>query len=604
MQPSTFTVNVTGKLFDFYEQSLKKQEVNVYDFNNNHLNKITTSPTGRFNVEINCQKRDTINLIFRYTLATRTRSLAESVVGFVTGFFNANDETQEIRCSFKASRSKIDLENLNIRDKKNEETPPGSYLGDVVGAVAKAEKNLITAKAATLLSHGEEAPWSDTISALQSNLGITPIPLTNQSVWESLTEGIRASCNFRKQGKELTVQFVWPYERDKLMSLPEVKAVFIENSPCPQIKKIKVKFSDTLDPAKINEMMGPSTTYKPERAHFEEGLRILNSAILLEGQIKDHLTFGHLYGAQIAQKAIDNLIGSTFGDKLILPFCSLIRFISYQAGDPQIFGKSGILNRSGLSQEGIWQKCYDTLGGIDFATFEPRTPINEKHKFAHAQKIYFEMLKNKIALFVDDNWKTISKSDWPAIHKFFKELHKNSADFCPAVEGQAKDGSYLDSSEIEGVDNPNAPARTKCMESDEKVRSLRPVATNPSGPNKTDKEMLIRFATHFIHFVTFRHTMAHHSQFEGTHAPHGMDLNFSPITLENYGKGPQGGISYNDAMDQLRLAEVFKNFPEENYSLLRSKSVPEEIIEGLKEISEDMLKYDVDISKIMVTTVI
>lgn len=606
MEPATMTAHVTGKLFDFYEQPLKKQEIKVYDYNNNEIGEIKTSSTGRFNIKLNCVRNETIHLTLKYTQATKNRSMTERVISFVNGngFLNNDNETQEVKCSFNA-RGKVDLKNIYIRDKRNEEIPPGSYLEDAACAVLKADSNLALAKASTLLVHRANNPWWESLSTLQENLGIAPIPMTSQSVWHSLTEGIRASYNFRKKGNELTARFVWPYERDKRKSLPEVKVVFVDrDAACPQIKKIKVKFSETLNPAKIKEKMGPTITYRPERVKFEEGLLILNSVILLDGQIKDHLSFGHLYGAQVAQKAFDNLEGTTFGDKLLLPFCSLIRFISYQAGDSQIFGGKGILNRSGLSQGGIWQKCYDTLGGIDFATFEPREPINDSHKFAHAQKIYFEMLRRKITQFIDANWDAISTSDWKAIHKFFKELHKNSADYCPVEEGFPKDGDYLDPSEIEGWGNPNAPARTKDRDSDEKVRSMRPVATNPEGPNETDREMIIRFAMHYIHFVTFRHTMAHHSQFKGTSAPHSMDLNYSPISLENYGMGPQGCISYNDAMEQLRLGEVFKNFPEENYSLLRSKLVPEQIIEGLREIREDMEKYGVDISTIMVSTVI
>lgn len=606
MEPRAVTL--VGTLYDFDGSPVSNEAFNLYDDNDHFFCKVNTNSMGGFKTAVHLKKNTKINLVFRRLCYKSVPNELEhsSFIGSAFNFLRGQNETQEAYRSVKVAKDLIDLKKIHLDNKFDKEQVPARYLKDIGLSAIEAKSKLVLEGAHNIFSLPNDAG----ISELLKGFGVEPVRLNPENAWKILTDGICPLYFRRKvssEGSILTARFNWDrFEFDKLKSLPNVKVLFIENGKKqPKIKKIKLQFRETLEPSGLRSDKGPVFVYKPHQKTFQEGLRALNSVALIYGQIKYHLTWGHLYPAKVAQMAFDHLPGTVYGEKLILPFSTIVRFISNEAGKKDIFGADGVLNCSGLSVGGISQACYEALGGIDFADFKPREPLNDDHKFAHAQKIYYEMLVRQVEKIVDDNWDVISKDEWPKIHKFFKDLFKSAPYYHPWQEGFEKDGDFVDASEIGGAPHPTAPKRAKYRKSDIDVRSMRPLARDVNGPRKTDKEMLKKFAVFFIHCSTFRHTMAHHAQFEGKRAPHLMDVSFSPITLENYGLDDSyGGMYYSDAAKQLQIASVFKNFPEKHYTLLKSKKVPQEIVEGVSTIAEAMLKYGVDVEKILVSSVI
>ena len=118
--------------------------------------------------------------------------------------------------------------------------------------------------------------------------------------------------------------------------------------------------------------------------------------------------------------------------------------------------------------------------------------------------------------------------------------------------------------------------------------------------------MMELFFTDYIHHVTLWHSWIHRSQYaENDIAPHTMDLNFSPITINNYGQGAFGGITEDEANRQLRIERIFQGFPAKHYTLVDSEKVHSGLIEKVMKEKDKYLSCGIDPEKeLHVSTVI
>ena len=386
--------------------------------------------------------------------------------------------------------------------------------------------------------------------------------------------------------------------------MPNVKLFYkkdFKQDESPQLEQIHVQFRETKDPSK---QYGELKIYTPDNFNFEEALRIANSVFMIYGETVYHLSIGHVYGAQVANAAFDYLQGTKLGE-LILPHCQFIQKISFELGKAAIFGENGILHKSALSLKGIAQLIDDTVASIDPFTFEPRKVMCQDHNFARGQRLHYNIVKDSVKEFIDNNWEAIVK-DWPLIHKFFLTLHKKSPLYRPWDGLPLETAQWYDANEMGANENFQVPARSKFDLSDSEVRSIRWVAKNPAMPESNDKAMLKAFVAHYIHLVTFWHSWIHRTQYaENTLFPNLLDVNFTPITLADYGKGAFGGIDIQTAISQHRFAEVFAKFDVSKYALVESPKVYPGLIRRIKAAASDYLSLGIDpLKEIAFSTVI
>ena len=442
--------------------------------------------------------------------------------------------------------------------------------------------------------------------------GITEtIPLTTRNTTLMLLNGICPTFFKRISAFEISAEVNWDrYEFDKLASLPNVKAFFdYQASTLPTLTRVEVVFRKTLQVSSKPSDKLPVKTYKylpaesktVQTGELEEGLRIANSVFHLFGQAVFHLGIGHVYGAQVAGPAKDLLSGHRLG-ALLLPHCDYIRQISDQLGKTAIFGEDGALNASGLSVRGIAQVIADTLGGLDPLSFTPRRPMCPEHAFALAQEHHYKVLTVAVHHYFDAHWNEMVAS-WGPVHRFFKTLHKRSPEYLEWAGD--KSSPWLDANEIGGSGATDLPARTD-YKGDKRLRSIRPVAVSPVRPQGKDREQIEHFVVDFINRVTLWHSWIHRSQYVTTpSSPSVQDVNFAPISLENYGRGAYGGLTVDDAIRQLEIVKTFVNFDVSEYQLAdKNNKVVKEIKDAVKTYADVYQQLGLPINQIQLSTVI
>ncbi len=598
MQISTNPISVSGLLLDTDSLPIKSKKFTIEDSNHNLLTSSSTNKKGNFVIKLPAElAKQSIELVFKVTMEKRIKEHAfikDSLsLMDIFPFIRGPQEIQKVVYPISITSEKLDIGNIEMDTTLENDDFSLGYTKDILSTglpalFKKAEENVKT----------KLGCFEDTgIQGIQDDYGIEKIDLTSENIWKFITDGI-CPLYLKKQGEFLLAEINWDlYEFDKIESLPNVKAFFRQTvSEDPQLERIEVQFRKTLLPSRKETDKEPVIIYISTQNNFEEGLRILGSVFHIYGQTNLHLGIGHSYGAFVAQKIYDYLKGSIFG-ALLLPHCEHTRTITNQLGYEVIFGKTGVLNCSALSVRGIAWRIHNTIAALDPFSFKPREPITNNHQFAKGQKIFFEALSKGVSRYIEDNWNQIKK-EWTSVHKFFYQLYKTSPIYREWEEDYSIMTDWMDSSEIGGYVNPNAPQRSKYKDSDTGVRSIRWVAKDRNGPQGGDKEMITLFAIDFINRETFWHSYIHGSQYlKSRVAPSVTDLGFSPISLENHGQGAFGGIKEVDAIKTEEIIQIFANFPVQNYMLLNSNTVAPQIKEEIAKVSKELLKCDFNAEK-------
>lgn len=599
---------ITGSLRDCKGQCVKKGKFHIYDHNNRFLAYGKTSSEGNFEVELpaSMELLPKATLIFRLCTEEKLASNhpainCDKVLAKNLSFIKERREVEEVARKVELTSSKIDLGDVAMEEPYEEEKVPLSYLFHITTAVIPA--TFISG----IESLRERLDFFGTHDAsdIQKAYGVKDVALTSENTWKLLTNGI-CPIYFKKDSDQLVAEINWDdYNFDKLKSLPNVRVIFEEKSEGqPDIKKIEVRFRETLEPSSEAGDKGDLKVFVPGDDDFNKGLRIANSAFHVYGQTVYHLAIGHVYGARVSQYVHDYLQGTKLGE-LLIPHCQYIRKISNELGKTAIFGEDGVLNASALSVTGIGQLISNTLAALDPFSFKPREPIGKEHQFANMQQLHYAIVKESVGEYFEKHWEEITR-DWKQVHKFFLKLHKSSPTYRPWSGEDLQTASWRDSSEIGGVPHPKAPPRTKYRDSDDGVKAIRHIARNPDKPEEGDRELCEQFFSDFIYHVTGMHSWLHRSQYsEHDLFPHVSDLNFSPITINDYGEGLFGGITEGEANLQHKIIKIFKGFPVDEYALVNADHVYKGLVERVAQAKDKYLACGLDpLTELQVSTVI
>lgn len=597
---SSSSLTLSGTLYAIYsDQPWNDSPFNVYDEQQRRLASGKTDAHGRFSLILPTQEGNPprITVIIRLCeekLATSdTTSASDPTLREKVSFLMTKTETAESKRTVKVISGSANA---------------GSIFPETEILPAPIKLSYLARVALATVPSAVTTVWNwfagnTSIGQIQQSYDIPSVPLSARNTWKLLTNGICPEY-FRKDGDHLVATFMFPYQLDTLNSLPEVN-IFYKNTGTeePPLEKIEVRFRETLTHSPAVPRYSPVKTYKHDDPNIQEGLRLANCALLVSAQTNHHLTKGHVYPSYVVQAINEELKGTALG-KLLAPHTNNVLDISVTLGESAIYGKKGVLNVSALSPQGIIEFINDSMACIDPFTYEPRQPMYANHHFAHAQRIFFQMLVQKVGAYIDANWSQIHQ-EWTAVHRFFKTLHQRSPIYRPWNGVDPSDPSWFDANEIGGQVNPNAPARAKYQESDSGVRSFRPIATDARGAQTHDKEMIVRFCVHYIHMVTFWHSWVHRSQtiFNGP-APHTMDLNNTPITLQDRGRGAYGSIRPEDGKKQLFITDTFRQFDTAPFAIVKNKKVIPEIKQGISDIAVQLASHGIRVEEVQASTVI
>jgi hypothetical protein len=562
-------------------------KVHLYDVEKKYLGIAKTDSSGNFSAQVTFLPDVKPLVIFRYVHEKKIAGEHEAIkkephLAKNLSFLRNRMETAEVVREVPFLTSRVHLGPMKPEESFEKEEVPLYYVLDILkaGAGPKAKSGWETFLEKIDLFH------THTIDDIEKSYGFSKVSLTAENTFKMLTNGV-CPIYFKIQGDLLVAEVNFDrYEFDKLASLPNATLYFTKGEH--KLTKIDLEFRKTLEPSALDKDK-TKLSITADNVEFSSALRAANSAFHVFGQTVFHLGFGHVYGSHVAQTVQDYLVGTKLGT-LLLPHCQFIRKISMELGKEAIYGESGVLNLSALSVNGISQLIVDALGSLDPFSFAPRKPFFKEHKFAMAEQLHYQIVSESVKEFLEKNREGIIQ-EWQKVHLFFYKLHRRLPDFRPWCGVDATKYGWQDASEIGGLADPSLPPRVD-------GKAFRLIAKSQKGPEASDFEMIGRFLTDFIFRVTLWHSWIHRSQYAAQEfSSHTMDLNFSPITINQMGKGPFGSITEKEAIGQLEIGSTFKNFPVERYSLIANPKVFTPLIERIGLVMEQYRLCGIDPEK-------
>lgn len=328
------------------------------------------------------------------------------------------------------------------------------------------------------------------------------------------------------------------YDRDLTPDLPNTSLTLKKEGEKLLIKEVTVQYP--------NEK---AESFSPTDQDFQRALYLYNSMALVKGEAVHHLGLGHLMTGQIALSFFRHIKNHPIG-KLLRPHLDGVHEIN-RLGAGLIFGESGVLNVSGLTAKGVEDVMKDSLNSFDFATFQPREPLVPEHRFAYAQKLYWQIVTEVVDQFFEENDKEIKDDkNWCELFFMSQNLMKHSLPYCPFEKNQHGDEIlWLDISEI---DRPEVPERVVYQGH---LRAIRPFISNLHQPAEGDIEKLKQFCRFTLFLSTFYHWALHSSQEKW-----GTNLAFGSLAPENRAKDLWGGTKPYNAAKQLEIANALVDF--------------------------------------------
>jgi hypothetical protein len=212
---------------------------------------------------------------------------------------------------------------------------------------------------------------------------------------------------------------------------------------------------------------------------------------------------------------------------LLLPHLKEVELIN-KLGEELISGPSGLFAATaGLSQRGLERRYLDTLGSLDWKGWRPRPPLSERHRYARAGKLYWDILTDHVDRFVNEHQDEIARH-WFEVHRFSSDLVSHSVPYRPREIDELDDWSGVGE-----IDNPDIPR----VEVGGAVRALRPVSSSDemTGGDLANLKELCRFV---IFLATFAHSYGNAYETDD-----GGEIRYTSLGLRNGSMRPESDDS-------------------------------------------------------------
>lgn len=586
-------LTVVGSLFDDNHDPIREGTIHLYTDQNKFLAVFTTDREGNFNVNLKSPLPP--QLIFRQC---QEKSMLADLDGISEqlrkdmAFLKGRTEVAEITYLVVAEivNSTMNVGQLTLSSPYPKEQVPLSYWFNLGSTVA----HTFLLKGLDSIKHKISSSAEYTSADVQAAYGFGSVPLTAENTFKMLTNGICPIYFKRSVDGFLLAEINWdPYNFDKLGSLPNTKLLFDDgvSKSNPPLVRLELQYRKTLHASSLDEDKEPVRISTPDSPDFLTELRAANSAIGVLGETVYHLGIGHVYGAKYAQDVHDYLQGTVLGE-LLIPHCQFIRKITFDIGDSVIM--KGVLDASALNINGIGQLIVDTVAAMNPFTYKPRRVMHDEHYFAKIQRQGYDVIRRAVHEYLSKYRKRVLR-DWNAIHLFYADRHRSFPYYRPWNNEDVLTAGYIDTYEIGGFPRQYVPERTKFRETDPAVKAMPWIARDPNGPSETDFFWIELDLTYFIYLVTIYHAWIHLSQSRSdANAPPLTDLNFSPITINNYGAGLNGGITVEEADLQESVLKTLCDFPAEKYALINMAGVYPGLSRRLQEATPQFIQNKLD----------
>lgn len=141
-------------------------------------------------------------------------------------------------------------------------------------------------------------------------------------------------------------------------------------------------------------------------------------------EVDKHFTETHLNTEQYAIAAYRNIRKNPISE-ILFPHVRSVVLINHTA-DQILVNEDGYICRStALKIDGLTKRVEDVFGTLDWKNWSPMKPLSDKHTYAKAANLYYQVVTDFIDVFVDKNRDEIVEN-WVEIFCFSRDLVRHS----------------------------------------------------------------------------------------------------------------------------------------------------------------------------------
>lgn len=209
------------------------------------------------------------------------------------------------------------------------------------------------------------------------------------------------------------------YDCNETFALPDV-AMRFELKPSGLPTPVEIQLTGCLSKQDHDPFLQRSFT----PADGEKWLQAKRVARVTGGfctEVEEHFAGTHLNAEQYALAAYRNLKLNPVA-ALLLPHLKEVSLINHQANRVLIGNEEGYIPRaSALTERGLNQRARDVLGFQDWKGFQPMTPLNDRHTYARAEQLFWDVTGQYVDSFFKNREHQIQKY-WHEIYCFSEDL--------------------------------------------------------------------------------------------------------------------------------------------------------------------------------------
>lgn len=281
------------------------------------------------------------------------------------------------------------------------------------------------------------------------------------------------------------------FKRRPELTLLSFKARFTTDGNKLLAHDILIGLNNEDDPSKFTRFT-PSDGDK-----WEQAKRVVRATYNnLAGRLRGHLAATHFGMEQFAIALLRNVRENPIRG-LLYPFIRDVLPINEKGRNTLIGGETPIVYLvMPMDLESINRLIVGTLGRQDWYQFRPRTVICEKHVYAKAANLFWEILEEFIDKFFNIHQSDISKY-WYEIFKFSGDLYDNSLPYLDVpLEQSINAGDWYCFNEI--------PTQRSQGE-----KSFHRITNKSSSPGQQDLDNMKQVCVYIIYHCTFVHSWIH-----------------------------------------------------------------------------------------------
>ena len=253
----------------------------------------------------------------------------------------------------------------------------------------------------------------------------------------------------------------------------------------------------------------------PDGEKWEQAKRVARVSGALSVELDDHFSGTHVNTEQYAIAVRRNLRKNPVVN-LLLPHLKEVVLMNH-AADKLLIGPGYIPRASAMTADGIIQRGKEMMGVQDWKNWKPMEILNEKHTYAKAENLFWEIVNEFVDDFFEKNEKGIL-DQWYEIYCFSRDLIEHSAPLFHSTleyDKMSPEQKEFDKKRVEYYhERYRLDIKLPRVEINGVKKSISNITSSPSNPSREEIENLKSSCKYIIMMATFMHTWVNEHQNE------------------------------------------------------------------------------------------